>query len=212
MTEDAEVGSMTAAEDPVQANREVAARMRQHHAAMVTVVRERVAALEQAVGGPQWPAARDDAAAYVRSEIVPHARAEERTIYAEAARHRALAPLIRAMTLEHGAILERLKAIEQEDSGVEALRAGAGLEALFSAHAGIENDVILVELERDPGTDLADVLGRMHASLEAGERASEPDAVPPEAYIDVREIPHGQRRALLLGVVRHLRPGGRPLS
>lgn len=195
-------------EDRVRTNHEVADRMRRHHAAMAAATQERVAALEQAAAGEAaWQTARDAVVSYVRSDIVPHAKAEESTIYAEAAKRPELAPLVQAMTLEHGAILERLAAIERARSAVEALRAGAGLETLFAAHAGIENDVILAQLEIDPAADLTDVLARMHAGLKAG--AAEPASASEasEAHIDVREIPHAERHALIFGVVRHLRPG-----
>lgn len=191
-------------------NQTIAETMRAHHARMVANLGAQVARLEQADGEGSWQAARDALAAHVRREIVPHAKAEETTIYQAARRDPSLTRLIAAMVLEHGHILNLTDDLEGAPSALAALRCGGGLEALFAAHADTENRVILTALEADPSIGLRDILGEMHHELDAAAASRPADpADPPQAdakaiALDVREVPHAQRHALIFGLVSHL--------
>lgn len=175
-------------------------RMRAHHAAMVAQVRARVQALAEAAV-PAWPAARDALAAHVRGEVLPHAQAEESTVYRTAREHRQLGGLIDAMVLEHAAIARLLEALARAASAGEALAIAGGIEHVFATHAGIENEVILAVLEADAQVDLAQILGSMHAALGATA------GTPGDVDLDVRAVPHAQRHTLILGRLERLEPG-----
>lgn len=190
-------------------NKAAAARMRSHHASMVAAVRERLGVLAQAaLGANDWRAARDELVAHVRAEVLPHAQAEEATIYALAARRPRLEALIDAMVLEHGAIKRLTEEAATALTPEGALCAAAGIAGLFAAHAGIENDIILPPLESDPGVDVGEVLERMHRALSD----AAPDALASagsegDAHLDVRTLPHSERHTLIFGLVGHLKPG-----
>ncbi|MCL6595380.1 MAG: DUF2249 domain-containing protein [Firmicutes bacterium] len=204
------------------ANETAMARMRAHHAQMVAQVRARVdilaaraaapdgqaAATHTAADADAWREARSRLVDYARGELLPHARAEEGTIYAAAGARPEFAALVRAMEGEHRALAGLVDRLAAAAAPAEAARAAAGLEALFAAHAQSENDVILPPLAADGAVDLGAILERMHAALtppvdvDAGAARAEADV-----ELDVREIPHPRRHTLIAGVVRHLRPG-----
>lgn len=125
-----------------------------------------------------------------------------------AARRPGLGALIDAMVLEHGAIGRLTQEAAAATAPDAALCAAAGLVALFAAHAGIENDVILPPLENDPGVDVSEVLGHMHETLSGHASApSAPDGdADGDAHLDVRSVPHAQRHTLIFGLVSHLKP------
>jgi uncharacterized protein (DUF2249 family) len=205
------------------ANATAMERMRAHHAQMVAQVGARVDALaarataapdeetpvaHTAADGDGWREARARLVDYARAELLPHARAEEGTIYAAAGARPAFAALIRAMEGEHRALAALVERLAAADAPTEAARAGAGLEALFAAHAASENDVILPPLAADTAVDLGAILERMHASLARPVPDRTDDAAADaDLELDVREIPHVRRHTLISGVVRHLRPG-----
>jgi uncharacterized protein (DUF2249 family) len=207
---------------PTAANETAMERMRAHHAQMVAQVQSYVDALaacaeapggrataaDAALDGDGWREARARLVDYARGELLPHARAEEGTIYAVAGTRPGFAALIRAMEGEHRALAALVARLAAADAATEAARAGAGLEALFAAHAASENDVILPPLAADGAVDLGAVLAQMHASLArpVPERAAG-EAADADVDLDVRDIPHVRRHALISGVVRRLRPG-----
>src|SRR5579875_3922069 len=121
---------------------QAAERMRRHHAAMVAQLKEQVNDMARVAGrGEDWKAARRSLVDYVRGELLPHAQAEEATVYAVAAARPSLAPLIQVMVKEHQALAHLTDRAEAAHHALEALQAGAGLETLFTAHAAVENDV-----------------------------------------------------------------------
>ena len=197
-----------------QENHATAQKIRQHHAAMVKNLAAQVARLADTVGQDNWQAARDALAAHVRKEILPHAKAEEATIYAEARARSSLSALIDAMTLEHRHIAALTEEIANAPSALAALQAGAGLASLFAAHAQGENDVILPPLEEDPNVQLDRILHDMHHELtqaapSEAQAPAAPDGGNEPIFLDVREIPHAQRHTIIFGLVAHLNPAQR---
>ena len=102
--------------------------------------------------------------AYLAEEVLPHAAAEEKTIYPAAAAHAGLADTVGEMIAEHvtlSAAGARLAALTDGTAAAEQAQQIAGL---FAAHASRENDVLLPALLADESVDLAGLLGRMHGS------------------------------------------------
>ena len=96
---------------------------------------------------------------FIADEILPHARAEERTLYRAAQRDPDAALLVQALIREHRELalqVERLAA--QVQPAAVAATAGA-ISALFASHVAKENDLLLPALERS-GADVPRLIAR----------------------------------------------------
>ncbi len=129
---------------------------------------------------------------YWRHEVLPHAAAEESTIYADAARLPQALPLVRSLEYEHqdlkqrGAALEGLRAraaaagtpgaggppAGEPALGVAAAMEAAAATAVFHVHAAKENDFVL-PLLAEAGRPLPEVLARMERAFQEARRAAE---------------------------------------
>lgn len=141
---------------------EAAAAIRGHHAELEAGLRERVSALLTAArdGSPHL-AARDRVVAYLDGEIVPHAAAEERTLYPAASRGPA-ALLVEAMLAEHRDLLDRVEAFRRAAGPVDAVAGASAIEAIFVSHLAKENDRLVPALIAMPDVSLGDLLDGMH--------------------------------------------------
>ncbi|MGN6301583.1 MAG: DUF2249 domain-containing protein [Angustibacter sp.] len=176
--------------------------------------------------------ARDALVLLLLQEVLPHAAAEESTLYDVAATLPRTELLVRAMVAEH----RRLETLVNElararTSGGMAASAGA-VRALFEAHLAKENDDLIPELVAHD-VDLARLLDGMHeilggahdhATADAaetsggcgcggcgcgggGEPAGDTD-VAVEADLDVRAMPPALRHEQIFAAVADLAPGG----
>ncbi|EWT02071.1 cation-binding protein [Intrasporangium oryzae NRRL B-24470] len=212
-----------------EADARAAAAVEQHHAAMAGALAVRVSAvLQSAARGER--AAVDAAGALVtwsEDELVPHALAEESTLYAAA---RALPEgrlLIGGMVAEHAVILGLVREISDATEPVAAAAAARALQVVFEGHLAKENTLVLPLLTADPSTSVADLLGGLHElvggtpSAHEGEHpekqghaeegdhpctcgADDPGALP---ELDARVIPHAIRHATIFGALDSLAPG-----
>lgn len=223
--------------------------VRRHHAQLADGLDERAESLLRLVDDrhlPEAEHARRDLVAYLRRELVPHALAEEHTLYAAAAARPAGGPLVEGMLDEHRAITALVGEVADAGSLVRAAAAARALAVLFATHLTKENDLILPMLVAAGDVSLADLLGGMHELLGAGDSASGPGraddhpaddiagesagpggcgcgdcgcggaqtagaaAAPTlgiDARLDVRDVPHNRRHALVLSTVEALAPG-----
>ncbi|MDA8397458.1 MAG: DUF2249 domain-containing protein [Actinomycetota bacterium] len=144
-----------------------------HHAALEEGVSRRVATIQAGGGG----ASLAELLAYMASEVLPHAVAEEQTIYKVAAEREELAETIAGMVDEHRQLSAHLDRLATADEGAAATEAKA-IEVLFREHVAKENELILPVLAADPVVHLGDLLEEMHHSLEsaAGAEAEATDS------------------------------------
>lgn len=177
------------------------AAMVSHHAELRRGLDDRVTALRTAVRSrathePQLAALRE----FVDGSVLPHATAEEATLYPAAA---SAAPLlVAAMTAEHRALADRARALAGTGSSVDALAAAEGFAAVFAVHVDKENDLLLPLLARSTDVSLAGLLQAMHRHVD------EPGDETPEE-LDVRTLPHGGgRHEAIFARLDALRPGG----
>ncbi|HEX6452295.1 MAG TPA: DUF488 family protein [Trebonia sp.] len=137
--------------------------IRAHHRALGEQLTQRAEAVTSAVAsGRPYAAAVGGFIGYLAGEVLPHAAAEEKTIYPLAATHAGLAGMVGEMTAEHvtlSAAGSRLAALT--DGGAAAGQARQIAE-LFSTHAAKENDVLLPALLADATVDLVALLARIH--------------------------------------------------
>ncbi|MGC9668129.1 hemerythrin domain-containing protein [Planosporangium sp. 12N6] len=144
--------------------------VRRHHAQLAHELDQRTESLLRLVDSqflPEAEEARHDLVAYLRRDLVPHALAEEGTLYPAAAGRPAGALLVEGMLGEHHAITALVDEVASSGSLIRAASAARALTALFATHLAKENDLILPLLVSAPEVSLADLLAGMHDLLGA---------------------------------------------
>jgi iron-sulfur cluster repair protein YtfE (RIC family) len=139
----------------------------QHHGALARELGERVEAMlaTAAVGGEGFEGARRRTADFLGTELAPHARAEEESLYPAAARSGEARLLIDGMLAEHRVIFGLADEVAQATDPVRAAAAAYALQVMFQAHLAKENDLVLPVVVADHETSLAEVLHGMHELL-----------------------------------------------
>ena len=144
-------------------NKEIAEAMRNHHALMARhlhMLADNVMSQKD-----RWDTARNEVSAYLADDILPHAAAEETTIYQVANEFESMKGLIDSMLFEHGIIRETREKLMAATEWEEALSFSTEAAKLFEVHAEKENRFIIAVLEPRAGVDLAAALGDMHHLL-----------------------------------------------
>jgi uncharacterized protein (DUF2249 family)/hemerythrin-like domain-containing protein len=161
--------------------------MRTHHQLLSDQLGTLADAVSQAAvaGWPQETAVAD-MITYLAEQVLPHAAAEEDTIYpAVAARHDDLAGTVSEMLAEHETLSAAAEALAGQADGGTAAGQAREIAELFAAHAARENDVLLPALLGDSDVDLAALLAQMHRRV--GEIA-QAGAAPGTAVRDPQAI------------------------
>lgn len=141
---------------------EAAAAIRAHHQQLAEGVVGRVASLRAAAReGVAFLAPRDLLVEYLDREILPHAAAEERTLY-PAADSGPAALLVDAMRAEHRDLVGRVGELRSAPDAVAALSEASAIAALFLSHIGKENDRLIPALLAMPDVALGELLVGMH--------------------------------------------------
>ncbi|MCL6562826.1 MAG: hemerythrin domain-containing protein [Firmicutes bacterium] len=147
-------------------NRHFARAIAAHHAEMVKHLERAVRDLAQAMEEQRpWAPLRDALCRYADGELLPHAAAEESTLYARARDNPVLVPLIEAMLAEHRSLRQWRDRIQQASQAVDALVAGGALSGLFAEHAAKEEHQLLPALVRRADVDLGALLGALQDEL-----------------------------------------------
>jgi uncharacterized protein (DUF2249 family)/iron-sulfur cluster repair protein YtfE (RIC family) len=102
---------------------------------------------------------------WTRSDLLPHAQAEEEAMYPHAHRDPQARLLVDAMIAEHHVIGGLVDTLDAAASPVRAAALGRALQVLFDAHMTKENEQILPLLAQSSGVSLAGVLDGMHDLL-----------------------------------------------
>jgi len=213
---------------------EAAARaVERHHAQLAAGVRQRVETLLHLVDSVYLLRAEDarrNLLAYLHGEVLPHAAAEEAALYPSAAAIPAGTLLVDGMIAEHAALTALVTELADAGSLVRAAAAARALEAMFATHLAKENNLVLPLLITAPSVSLAEVLAGMHELLGAdddtvaerptagfsgdcgcgGDQSAATADTPllgVDRRLDVREVEHDQRHALVLSAVAALAPG-----
>ena len=141
-----------------------------HHGALADGVARRVAALCSAVERQDHHgAAAAELVGYLAKEVLPHAMAEEHTLYQAAAARVDLAGTVAGMVDEHRALASLAERLATTGDGQRAAAAAEEIGTLFAAHVGKENELILPALAADEDVDLAGLLVQMHRLTEAAQ-------------------------------------------
>ena len=162
--------------------------MLRHHGVLGDQVQSRAAAVRRAVDSafPYEPSVAE-LVAYIGDEVLPHALAEEHTIYPEAAARAELADTVNEMIAEHRRLASVVEELAAAGSGLAAAAKADEVAGLFVAHVAKENDFLLPPLVDDDQVDLAQLLVQMHRLTEAAQQqtpTSEDVSAPdPEAVV-----------------------------
>jgi uncharacterized protein (DUF2249 family) len=136
--------------------------MLEHHKTLGEELAGRANAVSREVAARRpYGAAVADLVAYLAEEVLPHAAAEEKTIYPAAARA-GLAGIVEEMIAEHVTLSALGAQIATLPDGEAAAGQAQQIAGLFTAHAAKENDVLLPALLADHSADLAGLLAQMH--------------------------------------------------
>ena len=219
--------TLTIASDPADA--EAVEAVENHHAQMSGELTLLVVNLANATDGGEATSARNRLVAWARESLVPHALAEEKTLYPAARELTEGRLLVDAMLAEHVAIVAMVDEVEKAATPGAAAAAGRALQALFAVHLDKENDQVLPLLAASPNHSIARLLEGMHEVLGGGpaghghgESESESESAtshggsncacgtvdpPGNPELDVRVIPHAIRHATIFGALDAVAPG-----
>lgn len=220
------------------ADRSAAAAVRGHHAQLAKAVNgyteQLMAALDRA-DHDQAESTRQELLSWLHTELMPHALAEETSLYPAAAARPSGRLLVEGMLDEHRAIVSLVEEVETAVTPLRAAAAARALSAVFETHLTKENDLIVPLLADAADVSLAELLDGMHALLGAasgGEAAAGPDqgagcgcggcgcggdaagssaeaaVLSIDPRLDVRDIPHEGRHAAALSALAEVPPGG----
>jgi hypothetical protein len=133
-----------------------------HHAVLRRGLERRSGALCEAVeSGVPFERLKMTLREYVAGEILPHANAEERTLYQAAATQARGSDLVGALTVEHHALAYLAGRLRPGTDGTETAAVSEWIATLFAGHVARVNDLLLPALTGS-GADLAALLADMH--------------------------------------------------
>jgi len=147
-----------------------------HHRSLEDQVARRVATLRVAVdrNNPYEPAVAE-LVAFLAEEVLPHATAEEHSIYQAAGGFPDLVGTVAEMIAEHRQLVASVEALATSPSPTDAVQLAASIGTLFTAHVAKENELLLPPLQADDTVSLSELLIQMHGLTEAAQ--AEPSTV-----------------------------------
>ena len=210
------------------ADAEAVEAVKDHHAQLAGALALQVEALLDAAARSDLPAAGAVSSALVswcRAELVPHALAEEQTMYPKAREDPRARLLVDAMLAEHRDLVELVDAIGGATGPVRAAANAQALRSLFASHLVKENEQILPLLAESSETSLAEVLAGMHELLGGHDEGKSAEANAQDGcggecgcgernpagdlpVLDARAVPHAIRHATIFGALDSIGPGG----
>lgn len=145
-------------------NAEVIDTIRAHHAQLAAQLQERTAAVLAAARQGDCAAPRTRLHDWYRTELIPHAIAEERTLYSAAEKIDTTTLLIQGMLAEHQALVSLIADLALAEAPFDIALAASSAQSLFTVHLGKENDLLLPALDA-AGVGLGALLDGMHELL-----------------------------------------------
>ena len=146
----------------IDQDEEAAAAIRSHHDELRDTLRARVGELRDAVrAGRPYEESERAVIGYLVDDLLPHAAAEEAALY-PAGESGLTALLVQAMREEHHGILAHVERLQGAEDGLEAVATASAILALFEAHLGKENELLIPALVADPNVSLGELLSGLH--------------------------------------------------
>jgi uncharacterized protein (DUF2249 family) len=154
-------------------NDAVIAAIRTHHRRLADELGALTAAVHSAARTGHCGPQRDRLHDWYRTQLLPHAVAEERALYSPAGELDATRLLVCGMLAEHRALVALIAELALAREPFEVATAAARAEAVFSVHLSKENDLLLPALDQ-AGLELGVILDGMHEIL-GGHQDGHPD-------------------------------------
>lgn len=145
-----------------------------HHRALGEAVSSRVAQVKEAASEDRVGPATAELVAFLAEEVLPHATAEERTIYQAARALPGLAETVAGMIDEHRQLVTSVERLARAADGTGAAAEAEAIGSLFTSHVAKENEFLLRPLAADPSVDLAAILIQMRGLTEPDETVTAP--------------------------------------
>ncbi|HEY7224137.1 MAG TPA: hemerythrin domain-containing protein [Micromonosporaceae bacterium] len=146
-----------------------------HHSELAAALTRHVASVRAAAragSDARWREPRQRLVTWLRTELLPHAAAEETAMYRPAMAQDRGRLLVEGMLAEHRAIGRLVAELETAGTAVDAAGAARALAALVEVHLDKENSLVLPLLLATDGVSLAGILGGMHELLGSSEQAA----------------------------------------
>lgn len=132
--------------------------------------------------------------AHFSDEVLPHALAEERSIYQVAGARADLAGTVVEMIAEHRSLAIAVEGLAGSPNGPSASEQADQVAALFTAHVAKENEILLPRMLEDDDVHLAELLMEMqrltkvaqHGSLADGAATPDPESMP--SHVGVKKV------------------------
>jgi len=196
----------------------------EHHAALLGSLTVQVQALVEAASRADAGAAetaRTALASWCERELLPHALAEEGTLYPAAGATTEGRLVVDGLLGEHTVLTGLVRDLAATSDPVRAAATAYALQTMFDSHVAKENELVLPLLASAPNVSLADLLAGMHEALpvpagdEAGDSGcgghscscGEVDG-PELPELDARAVPHAIRHATIFGALDSVAGGG----
>lgn len=205
-----------------EADSRAAAAVEQHHAQLagaLTLLTDAVLGAAMTREDEAFSEARDRLVAWCRSDLLPHAMAEEKTLYLAGHDRAEGRLLVDAMVGEHVVIHALVEEIAGAATPLEGAAAARALQVFFGSHLEKENTLLLPLLTATTSISLADLLVGMHelagestrhggAAVSGGHDCTCSDAdVAGYPELDARGVPHAIRHATIFGALDGIYPG-----
>ena len=208
------------------------AAMVNHHRFMVNEMRAHVSSLTDGSGrGSLGDKSSSELVSYLTNEVLPHAIAEEHSIYQAAADLPSLSATVSSMIQEHEMLASlTAKLATKDDSAVQEIASLATeIYSLFVTHVAKENDIVLPALLAHHQVELSQLLQQMREQLLVAEHhGSRSGSIPEEDHggpseisdtahgdtdeatgsdLDVRPLAPAKRHEMIFATFAALEPG-----
>lgn len=200
-----------------QADARAAQAIERHHAQLALTLALKVESMTALARADRTidEGVRADLVDWCSTELVPHALAEETTLYRAAAQRPEGRLLVEAMLAEHQLLIGLVETFRAAPDAVSAAVAAGALLVVFESHLAKENEQVIPLLVGAPDVSVAELLDGVHELLGGEEKEAgcggscgcneEDESELPE--LDARVIPHAIRHATIFGALEGLRPG-----
>jgi uncharacterized protein (DUF2249 family) len=149
---------------PASSNDAVIDAIRAHHTQLADQLRIRTDAVLAAARDGDCTTASKELHDWYRKVLIPHAVAEEHSLYSPASELGSTRLLVCGMLAEHRFLISQIADLAVAAHPFEVAAAAAAAQAVFTVHLSKENDLLLPALDQ-AGTDLATILDGMHEIL-----------------------------------------------
>lgn len=145
-------------------NAEVIAAIRAHHGQLADQLERLTAAVVGAAKRGDCARERDALHQWYRTELLPHAAAEERALYSRGGKIDSTRLLVRGMLDEHRALTDLVAELTRATDPLGVVGTAVAAQSVFAVHLSKENDLLVPALD-EAGVSLAEVLDGMHEIL-----------------------------------------------